>query len=107
MVLSSLANLSVGFFDLFEISVPREIGLVFLALGSLFFVYVLSYLRRDSLERPNRDRALLSLKIDRSPLWSLQTPAVSELHHNDSIDRLVGSLMGIILTLALSIPSAV
>ena len=43
--LSFLANLSVGFFDPFGISVPREIGLVFLALGSLFFVYVLSYLR--------------------------------------------------------------
>jgi len=105
MVLSFLANLSVGFFDPFEVSVSKEIGLVFLVLGSLFFVYVLSYLRSGFFgETEPRLNSLLT----EGPYGVCRHPQyLSFIIMILGFDLLFGSLMGIILTLALSIPSVV
>ena len=105
MVLSFLANLSVGFFDPFEISVPRESGLVFLALGSLFFVYVLSCLRSGFF---GETEPSLNSLITEGPYGVCRHPQyLSFIMMILGFDLLFGSFMGIILTFALSIPSVV
>lgn len=45
MVLFLTSNLIVGLFDPIKISVPKEVAIIIFACGSLFFIYVLFYLR--------------------------------------------------------------
>ena len=105
MVLSFMANLSIDLFDPFEIPVPKEIGLALLVLGSLFFVYVLFYLRSGFFgETEPRLDSLLA----KGPYSYCRHPQyLSFIIMILGFDLMFRSILGVVFTLVLSIPSVV
>ena len=105
MVLSFMANLSICFFDPFEIPVPKEIGLALLVLGSLFFVYVLSYLRSGFF---GETEPKLGFLITEGPYRVCRHPQyLSFIIMILGFDLMFKSVIGIAFTLGLSVPSVV
>ena len=105
MVLSFTANMFIGFLDPTKMPVPKEIGLwVFLG-GSLFFVYVLLYLRSGFFgdTKPN-----LGFLITKGPYQFCRHPQyLSFVIMVLGFDLMLRSPIGIAFTFALSIPSAI
>jgi len=105
MVLSFMANLSIGLFDPFEIPVPKEIGLALLVLGSLFFVYVLFYLRNGFF---GETEPRLDFLITEGPYSYCRHPQYfSFIIMILGFDLMFRSILGVVFTLVLSIPSVV
>lgn len=105
MVLSLMANLSVGFFDPFEMPVPKEIGLALLVLGSLFFVYVLFYLRSGFF---GETEPRLDFLVTEGPYRVCRHPQyLSFIIMILGFDLMFRSILGVVFTLVLSIPSVV
>ena len=105
MVLSFMANLSIGLFDPFEIPVPKEIGLALLVLGSLFFVYVLFYLRRGFF---GETEPRLDFLLTQGPYSYCRHPQyLSFIIMILGFDLMFRSILGVFFTLVLSIPSVV
>ena len=105
MVLSFTSNLIIGFFDPFEIPVPKEIGIAIFICGSLFFVYVLFYLRSGFL---GETEPKLDFLITEGPYRFCRHPQyLSFIIMVLGIDLMFRSIIGTVFTLILSIPSAV
>lgn len=105
MVLFFTINLFVGFFDSAEIPVPKEAGLVILISGGLFFVYVLFYLRSGFF---GETEPKLDFLITEGPYRFCRHPQyLSFIIMIFGFDVMFGSIIGIVFTLTLSIPSAV
>jgi len=105
MVLSFMANLSIGLFDPFEIPVPKEIGLAVLVLWGLFFVYVLFYLRSGFF---GETEPRLDFLITEGPYSYCRHPQyLSFITLILGFDVMFRSILGVVFTLVLSIPSVV
>jgi len=105
MVLSFMANLSIGLFDPFEIPVPKEIGLALLVLGSLLFVYVLFYLRSGFF---GETEPRLDFLITEGPYSYCRHPQyLSFIIIILGFDLMFRSILSVGFTLVLSIPSVV
>lgn len=105
MVLSFMANLSIGLFDPLEIPVPKEIGLALLVLGSLFFVYVLFYLRSGFF---GETEPRLDFLIQEGPYAHSRHPQyLSFTVMILGFDLMFRSILGVVFTFVLSIPSVV
>ena len=105
MVLSFTINMVIGFFDPTEILVPKELGLVILLCGSLLFVYVLLYLRSGFFGETEPDSGFL---ITEGPYRFCRHPQyLSFIIMIFGFDLMFRSMMAIVFTLALSIPSVV
>jgi len=105
MVLCFTTNIFTGFFDPTEMPVPKEIGLAILVCGSLFFVYVLLYLRSgffgETEPRPD-------FLITKGPYRFCRHPQyLSFIVMVSGLDLMSRSILGIVFTLTLSVPSAV
>lgn len=105
MVLSFTANIFIGFFDPTEIPVPKEIGWVVLICGSVFFVYVLLYLRSGFF---GETEPKLDFIIMKGPYGFCRHPQyLSFIIMIFGFDLVFRSTIGIVFTLAASIPSVV
>jgi len=105
MVLSFTANMSIGFFDPTEVPVPKETGLAILVLGSLFFVYVLLYLRRGFF---GKTKPMLDHLVTRGPYRFCRHPQyLSFIIMIFGFDLMFRTILGVFFTLTLSIPSLV
>ncbi len=105
MVLSFMANLSIGLFDPLEMPVPKEFGLALLVLGSLFFVYVLFYLRRGFF---GETEPRLDFLLTEGPYNYCRHPQyLSFIVMILGLDLMFRSVLGVFFTLVLSIPSVV
>jgi len=105
MVLSFTTNLVICFLDSIEILVSKEIGVALLICGSLFFVYVLLYLRSGFF---GETKPKLDFLITKGPYRFCRHPQyLSFIIMILGIDLMFRSVAGILFTLALSIPSVV
>jgi len=105
MVLSFTSNLVIGFFDPIEVPLPKEIGTVILMCGSLFFVYVLFYLRTGFL---GETEPKLDFLVTKGPYRFCRHPQyLSFIIMIFGFDFMFRSIMGLAFTIFLSIPSAV
>ncbi len=105
MVLSFMANLSICFFDPFEIPLPSEIGLALLVLGSMFFIFVLFYLRSGFF---GETEPKLDFLITEGPYGVCRHPQyLSFIIMILGFDLMFKSVIGVIFTLTLSVPSVV
>jgi len=105
MVICLTVNLVVSLFYPTGIGIPREFGVIVLICGFLIFGYVLIYLRRGFFgeTKPVLDRLVTNgpYRFCRHPLY------LSFIIILLGIDLLLGSLIGLAFTLAVSIPNAV
>ena len=105
MVLSFTTNLIVCFLDPVEILLSNEIGVALLICGALIFVYVLLYLRSGFFgeTKPKLDFLITKgpYKFCRHPLY------LSFITMILGIDLIFRSVMCILFTLILSIPSLI
>lgn len=105
MVLVFLANLGVCFFYPTEIPVVRDAGLAFLIGGSLFFVYVLFFLRQGFLgeTEPKLDHLVMDgpYRFCRHPQY------LSFIIMILGLGLMFRSIVGVVFTFTLSIPSVV
>jgi len=105
MVLSLTINTFIGFLDPTEIPIPKEIGALLLISGFIFFVYVLLYLRSGFF---GETEPKLEFLITRGPYRFCRHPQyLSFLIMILGLDLMFGSLLGIMFTITLSIPSVV
>ena len=105
MVSSLTANLVICFFDPIEIPVPKEIGVALLVGGFVFFFYVLLYLRRGFF---GETEPKLDFLITKGPYRFCRHPQyLSFIIIILSIDLMFRSVMGLLFTFVLSIPSMV
>ena len=105
MVSSLTANLVICFFDPIEIPVPKEIGVALLVGGFVFFFYVLLYLRRGLF---GETEPKLDFLITKGPYRFCRHPQyLSFIIIILSIDLMFRSVMGLLFTFVLSIPSMV
>lgn len=105
MVPSFMINLFVGFFDPIEISASEEIGAGLLVCGSLFFVYVLLYLRGGFF---GETEPKLDFLITRGPHRFCRHPQyLSLIIIVLGFDLMFKSVLRSGFTLTLSIPSAI
>jgi len=105
MVLSFTFNLIICFFDPFEILVSKEIGILLLVCGALILVYVLFYLRSGFF---GETEPKLNFLITTGPYRFCRHPLyLSFIIMILGIDLMFRSIMGIVFTLTLSIPSVV
>jgi len=105
MVLSFTTNLVICFLDSIEILVSKEIGVALLICGSLFFVYVLLYLRSGFF---GETKPKLDFLITKGPYRFCRHPQyLSFIIMILGIDLMFRSVTGIVFTLALLIPSVV
>ncbi len=105
MVLSFTINFIVCFFDPIELVVPREIGVILLVFGFLFFVYVLLYLRSGFF---GETEPKLDFLITKGPYRFCRHPQyLSFIIIILGIDLMFRSPIGLVLTFVLSIPSMV
>jgi len=105
MVLFFMINMAIGFFDPTEIPVMKEIGLVILICGSVFFAYVLLYLRSGFF---GETEPKLDSLITKGPYRFCRHPQyLSFITMIFGFDLMFRSLVGILFTLTLSIPSVV
>jgi len=104
MVIAFTANITVGFWDSRKIFIPKEVGWSLLVSGGLLCVYVLYYLREGFFgnTKPVLDRLITGgpYRFCRHPLY------LSFILLALGFDLLFGSITGIVLTAAFSIPSA-
>ena len=105
MVSSLTANLVICFFDPIEIPVPKEIGVALLVGGFVFFFYVLLYLRRGFF---GETEPKLDFLITKGPYRFCRHPQyLSFIIIILGIDLMFRSVMGLLFTFVLSIPSMV
>ena len=105
MVLSFTANLIICFLDPIEILVSKDIGVALLICGSLIFVYVLLYLRSGFF---GETKPKLDFLITKGPYRFCRHPLyLSFIITILGIDLMFRSIIGIVFTLILSIPSVV
>jgi len=105
MVLSFTANIIVPLYFRERSTVLKEIGIVFLAVGSALFLYVIFYLRSGFFGEtmPTLDHMVTEgpYRFCRHPLY------LSFIIMVLGIDIMMGSILGITLTFLLSAPSAI
>lgn len=105
MVLAFLLNLAVCFLDPLELVTARTVGKVILFLGGLFFLYVCYYLRMGLMGEvePNPDHLVTGgpYRWCRHPLYLGFVLIIM------GFDLVFGSLLGILITLFLAIPSVI
>ncbi len=105
MVLSFTTNLIVCFLDPVEILVSNKIGVALLICGALIFVYVLLYLRSGFFEET---KPKLDFLITKGPYRFCRHPLyLSFIIMILGIDLMFRSVIGIVFTLILSIPSVI
>jgi len=105
MVLFLTTNLVICFFDPIEVQVPKEIGVSLLVGGFVIFVYVVFYLRSGFF---GETEPKLDFLITKGPYRFCRHPQyLSFLIIILGIDLMFRSIMGIVLTLVLSLPSMV
>ncbi len=105
MVLSFTVNLIIAFLDPIEIQVPKEIGVVLLVGGFLIFIYVLLYLRSGFF---GETEPKLDFLITNGPYRFCRHPQyLSFIIMILGIDLMFRSVIGIVFTFVLSIPSMV
>ena len=105
MVLSFTANLIVSFYDPTEIILPREIGEALLVCGLLIFAYVLFYLRSGFF---GETEPKLDHLITEGPYRFCRHPQyLSFIIIVLGINLMFRSVIGVVFTLVVSIPSAV
>jgi len=105
MVLLLTTNMAIGFFDPAEIPVPREAGLAILVCGSMFFIYVLLYLRSGFF---GETEPKLDFLITEGPYRFCRHPQyLSFIIMIFGFDLTFRSIIGIIFTITLSVPSVV
>ncbi|MFB0567810.1 MAG: isoprenylcysteine carboxylmethyltransferase family protein [Candidatus Bathyarchaeia archaeon] len=103
MILSFTANLIVCFFGPIEIPFPKEIGTALLMSGFLIFFYVLLYLRSGFF---GETEPKLDFLITKGPYGFCRHPQyLSFIIIILGIDLMFRSLIGLVFTFALSIPS--
>lgn len=105
MGLALLLNLGVCFLDPLELLAARTAGKAILFLGGLLFLYVCYYLRRGLLGEvePNLDHLVTEgpYRFCRHPLYLSFVLLIM------GFDLMFGSLLGILCTLFLVIPSVI
>jgi len=105
MTLSFTSNLVVCFFDPIKRFGSREVGAAVLLSGDLIFVYVLFYLRSGFF---GQTQPRLDFLITKGPYRFCRHPQyLGFVMMILGIDLMFGSVIGIIFTVVLSIPSAV
>jgi len=105
MVLSFTSNMAVCFFDPIKRFGSREVGVAVLVSGGLIFVYVLFYLRSGFF---GETQPKLDPLIAKGPYRFCTHPQyLSFVMMILGIDLMFGSVIGILFTVVLSIPSAV
>ena len=105
MVLAFLLNLLVCFLDPLELVTARTAGKAILFLAGLLFVYVCYYLRKGFLGEvePNLDHLVTTgpYRWCRHPLYFSFMLIIM------GFDLMFGSLLGILVTLFLAVPSVI
>ena len=105
MVLTFTSNMVIGLWLTTDIFMLERIGEALLTLGALLFIFVLAYLRRGFLgnTEPNLDHLVTegSYRLCRHPLY------LSFIFLVLGVDLMMRSLVGVVFTLLLSVPSAV
>ena len=105
MVISFTSNLIIGFFDPTEIPVSKEMGVILLVCGFLFFTYVLFYLRSGFF---GETKPKLDFLIIKGPYRFCRHPQyLSFIIMVVGFDLMFRSMIGIAFTIFLSIPSVV
>lgn len=105
MVLSFTTNLLIGLFYPTEIPLLKEAGLTLCVFGSLFFAYVLFYLRRGFF---GETAPMLDFLVTKGPYRFCRHPQyLSFIIMILGFDIMFRSIIGVVFTLTLSIPSAV
>jgi len=105
MVLSFTTNMFIGFLDHTEILVSKEIGVALLICGFLIFTYALLYLRSGFF---GETEPKLDFLVTKGPYRFCRHPQyLSFILMILGIDLMFRSVMSIVFTLVLSIPSAV
>jgi len=105
MVLSFTINIFIGFLDPTEIPISKESGVVFLICGGLIFVYVLLYLRSGFF---GETEPKLDFLITKGPYRFCRHPLyLSFIVMILGIDLMFRSVMGMVFTFILSIPSVI
>jgi protein-S-isoprenylcysteine O-methyltransferase Ste14 len=105
MALSFTSNLIIGLFDPIGIPTPKEIGIAILVCGSLFFVYVLFYLRTSFF---GETEPKLDCLVTKGPYRFCRHPQyLSFIIMIFGFDLMFRSIISIVFTLFLSIPSVV
>jgi protein-S-isoprenylcysteine O-methyltransferase Ste14 len=105
MALSFTSNLIIGLFDPIGIPTPKEIGIAILVCGSLFFVYVLFYLRTGFF---GETEPKLDCLVTKGPYRFCRHPQyLSFIIMIFGFDLMFRSIISIVFTLFLSIPSVV
>lgn len=105
MVLAFTSNLVIDIFDPVKIPVLREIGIVLTVFGSSFFIYVLFYLRKGFL---GNTEPKLEYLITKGPYRFCRHPQyLSFIILVLGFDLMLRSVIGIVFTLFLSIPSVI
>ena len=105
MVLSVTTNIFIGFLDPTEILVSKKIGVVLLIFGALIFFYVLLYLRSGFF---GETEPKLDFLITKGPYRFCRHPQyLSFIIMILGIDLMFRSVIGILFTFILSIPSVV
>ena len=105
MVLSFTINIFIGFLDPTEIQVSKEVGVVFLICGGLIFVYVLLYLRSGFF---GETEPKLDFLVTKGPYRFCRHPQyLSFIIIILGLDLMFRSIMGIVFTFMISIPSVV
>jgi len=105
MVLAFTSNLIICYFDPFEILGSKEIGIALLVIGGLFFVYVLLYLRSGFF---GETEPKLDFLIRTGPYRFCRHPQyLSFVVMILGFDLMFRSVIGVVFTFTLSIPSAV
>lgn len=105
MVLSFTGNLVLSLLDPVRIVLPRELGIVFLACGSLFFTYVLFYLRGGFFGETDPN---LDCLVTRGPYGYCRHPLyLSFLIMILGMDLVLGSIVGVLCTFLVAVPSVV
>ena len=105
MVLSFTTNLLIDLFHRTESLVQKEVGSMILLCGSLFFIYVLVYLRRGFFGETSPKLGYL---ITKGPYRFCRHPQyLSFIVLIFGFDLIFGSAIGILFTLFISIPSVI
>ena len=104
-VLSFTVGIFIGFLDPTELLVPKEIGVVLLACGSVIFIYVTFYLKSGFF---GETEPKLDFLITKGPYRFCRHPLyLSFIIIALGINLMLKSALGIAFTFALSIPSVV
>ena len=105
MVVSFMANILVSFFDPTEIPLPKDVGLVFLIIGFLFFVYVIFYLRSGFF---GETEPKLDFLVKDGPYRFCRHPQyLGFLIIIFGLDLMFGSIIGVFFTFTISFLSVV